>query len=466
MSGRVGVEDVDRARCDPAVFAEMLIGEPLWKHQCEVVQSPARIRAICSGRQAGKSRTLAVLALHAAFSREDRRVLVLSAGDDAAKDLLGHCAGLAGSPLLRGAVLDESTSRLVLSNGSTIECVPASTRRVRGKVVDLLIIDEAAFVDEDIWSAAQYTVVSRPGSRIVLASTPWGRPDRFFAGLYHAGQRGERGIASFHWPSTASPLVDRELLRLWRTTSPEREYRREVLAAWVDDHGAYFTSDEIAGAIDDKVMLRPEDAHRTRVWAGVDWGFAKDASALALISMERDVRRVVWAEEHAGLAYARFVDRVADVGRGYRFMRVASEMNGVGAMPTQELSRRLGSRTVGVHSTAATKEDGFGRLKVWMQQGQLRLPRYPALLQQLSALEFSERDSGSVHIAVPERAGHDDLVMALCLAAGVAPARQPHPPSGWTAAGIPIIGPNVLRIGGELRPLVRGSLQERFGGRR
>ena len=32
------------------------------------------------------------------------------------------------------------------------------------------------------------------------------------------------------------------------------------------------------------------------------------------------------------------------------------------------------------------------------------------------ALEFEERDSGATRISVPERAGHDDLAMALMLA--------------------------------------------------
>jgi phage FluMu gp28-like protein len=377
-----------------------------------------------------------LLALWTAFCAPERRVLIMSAGDDAAKDLLAQCVALANSPLLRGAVLDESASRLVLSNGSIIESVPASMRRVRGKVADLLIIDEAAFVEDELWSASQYTVLSRPESRVVLASTPWGRPDRFFAAMYRAGERGEHGIASFHWPSTASPLVDRTLLEMWRTTSPDREYRREVLAEWVDDHGAYFSSEEIAGSVDDTPMVTPENARGMPVWAGVDWGFAKDASALAVMKFERDIRRVVWVEERAHMPYAKFVERVAEVGRGYRFRRVASELNGVGAMPTQELSRRLGSSVVvGVHTTADTKEDGFGRLKMLMQSGRLCLPRHPALLAQLSALEFTERDSGSVHVAVPERAGHDDLAMALCLAAGVMPEQLPRQPGGRRVTG-------------------------------
>ena len=72
-----------------------------------------------------------------------------------------------------------------------------------------------------------------------------------------------------------------------------------------------------------------------------------------------------------------------------------------------------------VSTTAVSKQDGFGRLKVLLSQGRLALPRHPRLLGQLSALEFEERESGAVRIEVPQRAGHDDLAMALCLSVSV-----------------------------------------------
>jgi hypothetical protein len=59
-----------------------------------------------------------------------------------------------------------------------------------------------------------------------------------------------------------------------------------------------------------------------------------------------------------------------------------------------------------------------------MQQGRLRLPCHPTLVRQVSALECGTTDTGVVRIAVPERSGHDEVCMALCLAApGLAEAR-------------------------------------------
>lgn len=422
-------QTVVAAREDVAVFAEVLIGEPLWDHQLDLARSTARVSACCSGRQAGKSRALAVVALHDAFRRPDRVALVISAGDAAALNLLAEISRLAQSPLLAGSVVDNERHRITLSNGSVIRSVPASEKQIRGLSVDVLILDEASFVAEEVWQAARFTTIARPGSRVILASTPWGPQDKFFAQAYRAGQRGEEGYASFHWPSLASPVVDAALLDIWRASSSDREFRREVLAEWVDSAGSYFSEAELDAATADYELVPPDRAGHRRGVAGVDWGLRVDSSAIVVLAeagpgdlpdeWPPHTFYVPWIDEGQGVAYATFVRRAADVAKGYRLRRVASETNGVGQMPTDELHRLLrfhSSRVVPVTTTSGSKEDGFGRLKVLLSQGRLALPRHPRLLAQLAALEFEERDTGTVHIAVPERQGHDDLAMALMLA--------------------------------------------------
>ncbi|MGH3679893.1 MAG: terminase large subunit domain-containing protein [Natronosporangium sp.] len=429
----MAASDLVRLR-DVGVFAGRLIGESLWPHQLEVATSPARFRCICAGRQVGKSRTLAVVALHAAFCTAGLRVLVVSAGDDASKDLLAQVSALASSPWLGGSVAADDSTRIVLSNGSVIRCVPASTKQIRGKSVDLLIVDEAAFVSEEIWSAARYTILARPGSRVVLSSTPFGRRSGWFATLWRLGLSGEAGYESWHWPSTVSPLVDRELIEQWRRTDNPRTFRREVEAEWLDDAGAYFTAAELELLADDYDLIEPTVwSRRAGVVAGVDWGFA-DASTLVVVAGDvpaKDGRArywVPWLVERFAMPYDRFIEDVVlaaagvpSAGSGYPFYRVVAESNGVGQMPAQILGRRLWElerRSVveAFHTTAQSKEDSFGLIKLLAQQQRLRIPRHPGLLGQLEALEFETSESGSVRIAVPESRGHDDLAMGLALA--------------------------------------------------
>jgi hypothetical protein len=429
---------IKRAARDPVVFAEELVGQPLWQHQAAVVRSPARYRMITAGRQSGKSRTLAIMALHTAYSKAGAQVLVVSAGDIAAKRLLDEVTSLATvSPLLRGSVLDETKSTLILSNGSTVLSVPASQRQIRGWAVDLLIIDEAGFVGDDIWRAAEPSVIARPGSRIVLCSSPWGGPEAFFRVLWRRGTTAPDAMyESWHWPSSVSPMVDDELLAEIANREHPDYYRREYEALWIDGAGSYFSPTELDAAVRDFEPVAPADAGGRWAVGGVDWGFSRDANTLVVISAYADDDaeggwryRVTWAAEEFGTQYADFVETVAlSAARpwataGYGYMRLATEQNGVGAMPSQMLARRFMERGLSpdvvlpVFTDVRVKQEGFGTLKLLLQRGLLELPRHPNLLRQLAALEYAVTESGAMKVSVPERVGHDDLAMGLCLSA-------------------------------------------------
>lgn len=441
------------ARDDVGVFAELLVGEPLWPHQLDAARSEARIRVLRAGRQVGKSRLLAILALHEAFRGPNRHVLLLSASDDNAKDLLAEVASLAtGSPFLAGSVEDEQASKVTLDNGSWIRSIPASPKQARGKSIDLLILDEAAFISEDVWRAAKYSQAARPGSRLLLSSSPYGRRDAFFAVHDRLGEGGPNviggvSVESFVWPSTVSPLVKAAgLVEFWRETDPPRTFAAEVLAEWQDEQGAFFSSAELEAATRDFPLVPPSGAMGLHVSAGIDWG-QRDANAATLLGRLDGLSPLASGREcllgggggrpgplfpahvveRFGSQYSAFIEEVVDLeaaGRGFSLGSVFSEQNGVGAMPTEVLRRRLGevgsaASVVGVHTDNRSKEDGFGAMKLLMQRGELVLPRsYPALLRQLAALEFETLDSGSVRIAVPERAGHDDVAMSCMLALG------------------------------------------------
>lgn len=429
-------------------FAEHLVGEPLWPHQRDMVQSPARIRVMCAGRQVGKSRTLAIEALHRAFTQASSLVLLVSAGDVAARRLLEECATLASaSPLLRGSVVDDQRTQLTLSNGSRIISVPASQKQIRGWPVDLLIIDEAGFVDNEIWRAAEPAVIARPGARIILSSSPWGGIDHFFRQLYNRGRTApDERYASFHWPTSLNPLVSADDLEDIRQRESSHNFNREYLAEWTEEAGAFFSTDEIDSAVANYELVDPMTARGDyRVVGGLDWGMAHDANAVVYLAASGDVdlnaakhrsEPVFWIpaiEQHFRMEYATFIDRlIAHAGR-LNVQRFISETNGVGQMPTQVLKQRMNELPYdgGLHhvnavaTTIHRKNAGFSRMKVLLQSGRLVLPNHPDLLRQLHALTYEQTEIGTLKISVPENIGHDDLAMALMQAVSTIQTRVP-----------------------------------------
>jgi hypothetical protein len=380
---------------------------------------------------------LAIAGLHQAYSVPRSTTLVISAGDTAAKRVLADVAALAqNAPLLVGSVVDESTQVVTLSNGSVIRSVPSSMAQIRGWSIDLLILDEAGFISSEIWRSAEPAIVARPSSRVLASSSPWGQVDHWFRTLWRRGMDAPDGMyEAFHWPSTVSPLVDQTLVEHWRETWPEAEFRREVMAEWTDDAGAYFTEQELTDAVGYWEMVPPADgAQLGLVVGGVDWGYSTDANTLAVIAaLEPDSQGrtrywVPWVQEEFRKPYADWIDDLVRMAAtpsfpaGFTFGRLVAEVNGCGAMPSQVLQARLSELGAGhvvepVATDLRLKESSYGWLKLLLQQGRLELPNHPPLLRQLRNLSFERLPSGGVRIHVPTHVGHDDLASALCLAA-------------------------------------------------
>jgi hypothetical protein len=429
--------DLSELREDPGAFADRVLGEPMWDYQLEFARSKARFRCVAAGRQVGKSRTLAKVSLHEATSRAGILVLVVSAGDEAAKRLLADCVSLAkSSAALSGSVVDDFKGLLTLSNGSVIRSVPASIRQIRGWPVDLLIIDEAGFIENEIWDAALPAIISRPGSRVVVASSPWGSSEHWYRALWNRGMDApDENYQSWQWSSYDSPLADKKLLDELRDSRPSWWFASEVLGQFADDTGAFFTERELSEAVADYEICSPEDLEwwrdqRYAAAGGIDWGFSHDANALTLVSVLEDyganreilgeklVLFIPWFEYKYRWAYTDFIDRVVATAKKYYLPVVASEVNGVGQYPTTMLDDKfdeagLFAAVAPVVTDVKRKQSGFGMIKGLLQAKRLVLPNDPELLKQLRGLEFEQLPGGSLRIAVPDRVGHDDVAMSF-----------------------------------------------------
>lgn len=145
---------------------------------------------------------------------------------------------------------------------------------------------------------------------------------------------------------------------------------------------------------------------------------------------------IPWLEMHHHMEYMDFVDRLVKVAESYQVQVIASERNGVGASPTQALTRAVHQSEIAeawvrpVWTDVRRKMSGFGKLKGLLQRKQLVLPRHPELLKQLRGLEYTQTESGLTKISVPERSGHDDLALSLLQAVSCLQSGPPKWSSG------------------------------------
>jgi phage terminase large subunit-like protein len=425
--------DVDRARTDLAAFSR-LVGRELTGFQAEALSLATRHTVLLAPRQTGKSWSLATLTAWWLFRQPRQEVLVLSAREDTAKNLLKAVRQVAGHRLLKLSVVEDLKTRLELSNGSAVEAVPSSEAAIRGRSVDLLIVDEAAFVPTDlIESAALPTTMARPDARVVLASTPWGTSG-VFHDWYTAGSDGtDPDTRAFRWSLGQCPWVVPSVIEAMRRRLPALKFAAEVMGEWVPGGDSFFPPEDLEAAFAGFPLIR--DGEGSPAVLGADWGRDRDTHAIAIAGVLGDGGAngrpvvVVPYVEVSRRPYAAQEDEIAALA-GMWDLTVMSERKGVGIAPTEALVARLTrSRVIPVRTTADLKEQAYSRLARLLSERSIVLPDVPVLRRQLAGIVARPTPLGGLKIEARSEAIHDDLADALAFAVLGLPAQLADPPA-------------------------------------
>jgi phage terminase large subunit-like protein len=409
--------------------------------QAESVNLETRHTALLASRQTGKSYTLATRAAHWAFTRPRQEVLVISAREDTAKNLLRVVRQVAAHPMLRASIVEDLKTRLELSNASAVEAVASSEAAIRGRSVDLLICDEAAFIPAElIESAAIPTTMARPDARIVLASTPWGSAGTFYE-WYQAGVGGDDpDTRSFRWRLADCPWITASVIEsLRRRLSPLR-FRAEVLGEWVGTGDSFLALEDIEAAVAAFPMSR--DGRGGPAVLGADWGGDADFQAVAIAGVlddggtnGRPVIVVPWCEA-SRRGYTEQEDEIVSLAGRWKLDAVMSEAKGVGIPPTKNLRQKLTrTKVVAVKTTQEIKEQAYTRLQYLLAERQIVLPDHAELRKQLAGIVAKPTPLGGLRIEARTQSTHDDLADALAFAVWGLPEQLAGPPERELPAG-------------------------------
>ena len=134
-----------------------------------------------------KSRQLGISTLTAGYSlwlmvfHKDKNVLCIATKQDTAKNMVTKVRFMYDNlpSWLKVNSIENNRLSLRLENGSQIKAVAASGDAGRSEAVSLLIIDEAAFIEQidEIWASAQQTLAT--GGGCIALSTPYGTGNWF-----------------------------------------------------------------------------------------------------------------------------------------------------------------------------------------------------------------------------------------------------------------------------------------------
>jgi Terminase large subunit, T4likevirus-type, N-terminal len=231
---------------DPVEFARDVGLSDLDQWQEDLLRSEAARVLLNCCRQSGKSTMAAILALHQALTDPGSLVLILAPAERQAKELFSK---VSEAYRAFGHVVPAESYRklgMELANGSRIEALPGSERTVRGfSGVDLLIVDEAARVDDALYYAVR-PMLAVSGGRLMMLSTPYGKRGVFYE-EWTGGEAGER----YEVPASQCPRIPPAFLATERRSMPEWWYAQEYGCEFRETEDQLFTHEMIEGARDD-----------------------------------------------------------------------------------------------------------------------------------------------------------------------------------------------------------------------
>jgi hypothetical protein len=179
MSAAAMARDL-RLALDPVAFAVEELGFQPDEWQCNVLREPGKRILLNCSRQAGKSTTTSIIALHTAKYRPGSLILLVSPTLRQSKELFAKVALFMRRLKDRPKLEEDNKLSFIMPNGSRVVSLPGSAETIRGFSGPALVIeDEAAFVEDALYRSVRPMLATSNG-KLILMSTPYGRRGHFY----------------------------------------------------------------------------------------------------------------------------------------------------------------------------------------------------------------------------------------------------------------------------------------------
>lgn len=130
-------------------------------------------------RQGGKSTIVSIKALHKALFTPSSTIILVSPTQRQSNELLHRVKTILEASGYDGQLVTENVLSVSFRNGSRIISLPGSPWTIRGYTADLVIIDEAAGVPDDVFTAVSPMLLTTQGQYIIV-STPQSKKGQFY----------------------------------------------------------------------------------------------------------------------------------------------------------------------------------------------------------------------------------------------------------------------------------------------
>lgn len=307
-----------------------------------------------------------------------------------------------------GANIRQVDRMLELPGGGEVQVRSADDPdSLRGEGLDLVVMDECAFMKQAAWEEALRPALSDRQGDAVFISTPKGR--NWFWRLWMRAQAGDDGYACWQLPTADNPYIPEGEIDAARLSLPELIFEQEYLAIFLENEGAVFRN---ILACMNAPQTTPEAHEGHHKIMGVDWGKQNDFTAIS----------VGCATCRCELAHDRFnqIDyifqraRLTAMADKWNVNAILAESNAMGE-PIIEQLQADGLPVSGFQTSATTKPPLIEGLALTLERAEFQFLADPIWTNEMEAYERKISPiTGRSQYSAPEGM-HDDTVMARAL---------------------------------------------------
>ena len=376
-------------------------GEEIYEWQKEILEYWGDL-ALRSGRQVGKSETIALKCAIAALKYQGFKILV-SAGAERQAEYIFEKIKQNLKSIEEDVFADNPTMRLMkLKNGSEIYCLPTGRTGdlIRGLTLDVWVPDEAAYINDQVRIAVDPMLWKSKkkgfGWTWALSTTS---PNRgFFFNFFDKKQF--PNFKTFHVSSEDCPHLSEEKIKEWKRTKTRREYAQEVLGEWVDEITRLFP-DKLLDACFKSTLPYLYNAYKT---LGVDvarFGGDKNAFVEALMNNKRIYVPFAECSERKSI-YETF-QKICDLNNNKSFNRILIDDAGVGGGLADFLIEKFRSKIICTNNATKVvdnngktkgllKENMYSYAILQMEQGNVDIKENEELRYSLECMQAIDED--------------------------------------------------------------------------
>jgi uncharacterized protein YuzE len=414
--------DLKKLVTEPSYFVEEFIGVEPFDYQKEFLDNPANRKLFVAGRRVGKSRSASWKALWYAITHAEAEVLLTAKTQRQSMELFRQIKAEIRQSEAENSewgIQRETRTEVNFSNGSRIVCLPLGRdgSNIRGYGADLLIVDEAAYVPEEIFQEVLMPFLAVGENQFVMISTPRGKRG-FFWDRYDESNRGENQYFVQQVPTWKNPRVDQQWVENQRNNLTPMQFKREIKGQFDENADAYFTEEEVTH--EDVAVGHPVQRETDVAYLGVDLAHTGDDESV-YISVDQN-GNIFDIEYTSNKELTDAMGRIRELDKYNNYDKILIDQTGLGAGVVDQVQEDLGNKVEGMKFTLDRKQSIYSNLKNNFQDQRLTFRFEPnagedtnTMKQQLTALEYDYTSSGKLKIFHPS-GEHDDFCDALALA--------------------------------------------------